>query len=136
LGSPKEWVDRAAKAGDPWALTLTASRLASDASVNDQGRQVFALLGAAGIRNRSEALMIVAVWIGLENQDREKRKRALLFALAGLELSDTTDDPARFRDQGLERRIRQFIRDMAATLPPKDFVDIYRQFGGWFVAAK
>ncbi|HEY3678157.1 MAG TPA: TIR domain-containing protein [Bradyrhizobium sp.] len=136
LGPSAAWLDRSAEAGDPTAHILIAARIASEDHYQDNMNQILSLLETAGTKNRSEALMAVATWLGLENPDPDKQRRTLFFELAGLELNETMDDDAPIQNRSLQPRIRQSVRNLAATMPPRDFVDVYREARGWVSSSR
>ena len=131
LGASEAWMDRAAIAGDAMAYILIATRIATAREYQNNINQILSHVETAGYKNRSEALMIVATWLGLENENPEKRRHALFFEVAALELYETMKDAAPFKDQSLPDRIRQSVRRMGTQLPPQEIVKVYREVRSW-----
>jgi hypothetical protein len=75
--------------------------------------------------------MVLHVRIHAEDNGADRRRSALFYGLAGLELVETTSDPAAFQDQTLYARTRQNVRRLAAMLPPAEFLGSYRQVLAW-----
>ncbi len=130
-GDSAYWTDRAASMGDPWTLWVKATNVVSDVPFGERIGEAMAMLSASGIPNRAQAAMVLGSRLFHSGDSSELREKAHHFALLGLELFDTVEDPAPFTDSSILRFATDFVRDQARSLDPPTLVDRYRRARDW-----
>ena len=131
IGTSAEWMEKAARAGDPWSLALKGAMIALDPTIPDRVAQALTVFAATGMANRAEQAMNIGFWVRRTAKGENVMKTELFYELLGLNFNAAIRDAPRLENARSPTFARDMIRDIVHALPAADVVVAYRAAQAW-----